>query len=112
MADLECPSCGEDTNLRGHKTNTGIRVLCSTCGLEWDRGTRHRCATCGGEDIATRPQTLTAFSRGNQLSILGWHEVPMCGACDREELLRSTQEAAPLPPDYRPAAMERKRKPR
>jgi predicted RNA-binding Zn-ribbon protein involved in translation (DUF1610 family) len=92
VADLTCPNCGEDTDLRGRRTDAGIRISCNACGLEWDRETRHRCATCGGGDIVTRPQTLTAFSRGTQLSILGWHEMPMCGSCDGEELLRSTRE--------------------
>lgn len=108
MADLSCPGCGEQSNLRGHRSENGIRISCGSCGLEWDRDSRRRCASCGGEDIVFRPQTLTAFSRGTQLSILGWRELPLCAVCDREELMRSTDGAAPIGAGYVPAAMERR----
>jgi hypothetical protein len=106
MADLRCPGCGESTDLRGRRGESGIRITCGSCGLEWDRDARRRCANCGGDDIVLRPQTLTAFSRGTQLSILGWRELPLCAVCDRGELMRSTDGAAPIAPDYVPAAME------
>lgn len=79
MAQLACPGCGEDTDLRGTRTDAGIRITCQSCRYEWDRDTRPRCATCGGDDMVPRPQTLTAFSRGTQLSILGWRNVPCAG---------------------------------
>lgn len=56
----------------------------------------------------SRPQTLTAFSRGTQLSILGWRELPLCAVCDRDELMRSMDGAAPIGAGYVPAAMERR----
>lgn len=108
MADLKCPNCGEDVNLQGSPGKAGIRITCGTCGHSWDRDARPRCATCGGHDIVSRPQTLTAYSRGTQLSVLGWRELPLCAVCDREELMRSTDGAAPLAADYVPAAMVRR----
>jgi hypothetical protein len=102
---LSCPACGEGEALRGQRTDDGIRITCQTCGYEWNRDTRPRCATCGGEDIVTRPQTLTAFSRGTQLSVLGWRNVPLCGTCDHDELMRSTRAGGPLAAGYQPAAV-------
>jgi hypothetical protein len=111
MADLSCTACREDSDLRGRRTDAGIRITCQSCGYEWDRDTSPRCATCGGEDIVPRPQTLTAFSRGTQLSVLGWRNVPLCAVCDRDEFMRSTRAGGPLAPDYRPAAVYPRRNP-
>ena len=105
MPELTCSGCGEATDLHGRPGEAGIRITCGACGHEWDRDARHRCATCGGGDIVTRPATLTAFSRGSQLSVLGWHDVPLCGACDHDELTRSTRCGGPLAADYRSAAL-------
>lgn len=107
VPDVSCPACGEERDLRGRRGEDGIRITCGACGYEWDRGTRPRCATCGGDDIVLRPQTLTAFSRGTQLSVVGWRPVPLCATCDHDELMRSTRAGGPLAADYRPAAMGR-----
>jgi len=48
---------------------------------------------------------LTAYSRGTQLSVLGWHDLDLCVRCDADALMASTRSAAPVPADYRPAAM-------
>lgn len=111
MPDLTCPACGETTNLRGTRTEEGIRITCQQCRYEWNRDTRPRCATCGGDDIVPRPQTLTAFSRGTQLSVLGWRNVPLCATCDGEELMRSTRAGGPLAAGYRPAALHARSEP-
>lgn len=108
MAELRCPVCGEGEDLTGSRGEAGIRITCSACGYSWDRDGRRQCATCGGHDIVTRPRTLTAFSRGNQLSTHGWYDVPLCYSCDHEEYLRSTRSGGPLAPGYRSAAVERR----
>jgi hypothetical protein len=51
-----------------------------------------------------RPQTMTAFSHGTQLSVLGWRNVNLCMSCDRDAIARSTAVRGPLPRDYRSAA--------
>lgn len=105
MAELRCPACGEDSNLRGQPIDGEIQITCQVCHHVWDRDRRTRCATCGGLDIVLRPQTMTAFARGNQLSIHGWRELPLCGDCDHDELMRTTSQEAPVADDYQPAAM-------
>lgn len=102
---LSCPQCGESEELRGEQTPDGIRVHCGTCSATWLRDTAPRCATCGGGDIVVRPRLLTQFSRGTQLSVVGWQDVPCCSSCDAEALAKSTAANAPLPAGYQPAAM-------
>lgn len=102
---LTCPSCGEEDDLRGEQTEAGIRISCPQCGASWMRDTAARCATCGSEDIVSRPRPLTQYSRGTQLSIVGWVDVPCCVHCDAEALAKSTGAGGPLPPTYRPAAL-------
>jgi hypothetical protein len=59
-----------------------------------------RCASCGGADIVERPQAMTRHSRGTQLSIIGWRELPLCRTCDAEALETSVTENTPVPSDY------------
>jgi hypothetical protein len=102
---LDCPACGEDDDLHGERTDDGISITCGRCGHAWLRDTTPTCATCGGTDLVHRPRPLTSFSRGTQLSILGWQNVPLCVACDHEALQRSIAAGAPLAADYQPAAL-------
>jgi hypothetical protein len=103
---LDCPACGEDDDLQGRPTGRGIEITCGRCGHAWLRDTAPTCATCGSGDLVFRPRPLTAFSRGTQLSILGWQNVPLCTTCDAAALHKSTQAGAPLPAEYRPAALK------
>lgn len=48
---------------------------------------------------------MTQFSRGTQLSIVGWQNVPLCLRCDAAAVTRSTESGGPLHASYRPAAM-------
>ncbi|OMQ13928.1 hypothetical protein A7K94_0220225 [Modestobacter sp. VKM Ac-2676] len=48
---------------------------------------------------------LTQYSRGSQLSVVGWTETPCCTACDADALLRSERANGPLPADYRSRAV-------
>lgn len=102
---LDCPACDEEDNLQGRQTADGISITCGSCGHVWLRDTTPTCDTCGSADLVYRPRPLTSFSRGTQLSILGWQNVPLCVGCDGEALRRSTEAGAPLPADYRPAAI-------
>ncbi|WP_151484090.1 hypothetical protein [Streptomyces albicerus] len=95
----ECPSCGEGEELRGEPCEGDIRVTCLSCGAQWMRGAP-RCAGCGGQDIVERPQAMTRHSRGTQLSIIGWREVPLCRTCDAEVLETSIAQNTPVPGDY------------
>lgn len=104
---VACARCGETEDLTGERTPAGIRISCGGCGASWMRGTDPRCASCGGTSIVSRPRALTQYSRGTQLSIVGWQNVPCCTDCDAAALARSTFANGPLPAGYRPAAMGR-----
>lgn len=95
----QCPSCGEDEDLRGEPSDGDIKITCLRCAAQWMRGAP-RCAGCGGTDIVQRPQAMTRHSRGTQLSIIGWRELPLCRVCDAEALETSIAENLPVPSDY------------
>lgn len=97
--EMSCPSCGETEQLRGETAAGDIRVTCGSCGARWMRGAP-RCAGCGGADIVARPQAMTRHSRGTQLSIIGWRELPLCRDCDGPALRTSLAENVPVPADY------------
>lgn len=97
-----CPSCAEDTALRRVEQDN----LCESCGHTWSALTKV-CSTCGGTDLVSRPRPLTQYSRGTQLSIVGWVDVDCCVVCDAEALEKSLAAGAPLPAGYEPAARVR-----
>lgn len=103
--EFACPSCGEADDLTGERRPDGIHLTCGACGTTWPRDAAARtCATCGGTRLHERAQALTQYSRGTQLSIVGWHQVPLCETCDAAMLDRSS-EGKPIPHTYRPAAV-------
>lgn len=102
---LRCPRCGEEDNLRGKGTEQGIAITCGACGTTWLRDTTPVCATCGGDQIVHRPRTMTQYSRGTQLSVVGWQDVPLCLICDADAITQSTRSGGPLPAGYQPAAV-------
>lgn len=100
-----CTACGEADQLTGEVADAGIRIRCDSCGATWMRDSTPTCGTCGGTNIIVRPRTLTQYSRGTQLSIVGWQDVPCCTTCDAVALRKSTFSNGPLPAGYRPAAL-------
>jgi hypothetical protein len=102
---IECPQCGETEDLVGSRGIDGIRIACGACGKSFLRDQRLRCVTCHGTDLVLRPQVLTQYSRGTQLSIVGWTQTHCCTACDADALLRSERANAPIPAEYRPRAV-------
>jgi hypothetical protein len=108
MRQLVCPSCEETEELSGRATDEGIRITCERCGTAWLRDAApEACATCGGTDLQERPQPVTAYSRGTQVSVVGWRTVPLCVSCDADMLSRSLA-GKPVPSGYRPAAKQRR----
>lgn len=108
---LRCPSCGEEDDLRGQRAQDGIRITCGACGTTWLRDSTPLCATCGGDQIVHRPRTMTQYSRGTQLSVVGWQDVPLCLTCDADAIARSTSSGGPLPAGYQSAAVHVPRTP-
>lgn len=107
-SSIACPQCGEAEDLAGAPSPEGIRIRCERCGTEWLRDkVTHVCATCGGSDLETRPRALTQYSRGNQLSIVGFDEIWLCCSCD-EEILEWSKTGRAIPFAYRSAAMEKR----
>jgi len=98
---IACPKCSEDVELR----RNGMKFHCDSCGHDWSSDATS-CATCGGADLVKRPRPLTQFSRGTQLSIVGWVDVDCCVVCDADALDKAVAAGGPLPADYAPAARE------
>ncbi|MGY1827585.1 hypothetical protein [Blastococcus sp. SYSU DS0541] len=103
---IQCPQCGETEDLLGSRSADGIRIACCRCGTSFLRDQQQaRCATCGGTDLVQRPQVLTQFSRGTQLSVVGWKDTTCCTACDADALARAVRANGPIPADYRSRAV-------
>jgi len=100
---IVCPRCNEDTELR----RNDAAFHCDACGHQWSSD-EASCATCGGTDLVKRPRPLTQFSRGTQLSIVGWVDVDCCVVCDADALDKAVAAGGPLPADYAPAAREKR----
>lgn len=99
-----CQLCGKPGKLRAAEHPDGVRIQCGHCGGSWPRP-EPVCATCGRSGLVNRARPLTQYSRGTQLSIVGWVEVPCCSDCDAEALARATAAGGPLPAGYQPAAL-------
>jgi predicted metal-binding protein len=98
-----CPACSEDTELRRNESV----LCCEACGHRWSANTKN-CATCAGTDLVSRARPLTQYSRGTQLSIVGWVDVDCCVICDADALDKAVAAGGPLPSDYEPAARTRR----
>lgn len=105
---IRCSSCGEDEDLRPATGPEGRVIHCDHCGHSWASDGKARCATCGSDDLISRPLPLTQYSRGTQLSIVGWVNVDCCRVCDAEVLNRTMGAGGPLPVGYLSAARERR----
>lgn len=99
-----CHLCGEVGKLRATDSPDGVLIVCGHCAGSWPRA-EPTCATCGRGGLVKRARPLTQFSRGTQLSIVGWVEVPCCPDCDAQALAKATAAGGPLPADYKPAAL-------
>jgi predicted RNA-binding Zn-ribbon protein involved in translation (DUF1610 family) len=102
--DIECPSCGETSDLKGAPSRDSIAV---TCGITWDRSTEPRCSHCGGGNLQPAPLAIVEKSRGTQLSIVGIRTIHLCPACDAETIDRWHRgRPRPLFPDDLPTAAQ------
>jgi hypothetical protein len=100
--EVRCPSCGEDEELSGRRTDGDIEITCHRCGYVGPRVAGRRCPTCGGADVVDRPQAMVERSRGTQLSIVGYTTVGLCRSCDADELEYSQQHNAGVLPKELP----------
>lgn len=96
--EVRCPSCGEDEELSGRRTDGDIVITCHRCGYVGPRVAGRHCPTCGGADVVDRPQAMVERSRGTQLSIVGYTRVGLCRTCDADELEWSQQHDAGVLP--------------
>lgn len=102
---IACPACGEEDDLKGHRSDTEILVTCGECGQEWARPLAPRCPRCGGDDLQSVPVAVVEKSRGTQLSVVGIRTVEMCSICDRHIIQRwQAHRPNPLMPGELPNA--------
>jgi Zn ribbon nucleic-acid-binding protein len=84
--DVRCPSCGEEDELSGRRSDGQILLSCHTCGYDGPRVAQRLCRTCGGHDVVERPQALVERARGTQLSVVGYTTAVLCRVCDADDL--------------------------
>jgi Zn ribbon nucleic-acid-binding protein len=101
-ADVRCPSCGEQEELTGRRSEGQILLHCLTCGYDGPRTAARRCRTCGGDDVVERPKALVERARGTQLSVVGYSTVALCRTCDADDLARAIQHGGAVLPKELP----------
>jgi hypothetical protein len=81
-------------------------IRCERCDTTWLRDSAPlTCASCGCAELETRQRTLTQYSRGTQLSIVGLGQILLCRACDLE-MLEWSKAGRAVPFTYRSAALD------
>lgn len=90
MLTIECPSCGEDDELRGKRNGDLINMTCEACGHTWTRDTRTRCLVCGAEgpDLNYRPIPLFSKGRGTMRTPSGQRDSWDCDKCGQSDCTR------------------------
>lgn len=86
--EISCPVCGESEELSGTRNGEQIDLRCESCGQRWARATSPTCPRCRGVDLAEVPHAIVEKGRGTQLSVVAIRVVPMCWACDVDEIRR------------------------
>jgi len=81
-AEIVCPECGEDDDLRGERIDELIHITCGSCGRAWDRDPSPRCPICDSDDLHACLKAVVERSRGTQLSVVGTEVVHLCRVCD------------------------------
>lgn len=82
MAEVVCPSCGEDEDLRGARRDDAVVVTCEACGTTFDRDLTPRCTACGGDELVPVPTNLLEDSgRGDMTTPTGIVRRWLCWSC-------------------------------
>lgn len=99
MPRVNCPACGEDEDLQGRRTDTGITITCGSCGAAFDRDTTPTCRLCGSTDLqAVRTSTLREAGRGDQWAPSGVRIAWYCWGCTGHDVTSPRPVRGPNPP--------------
>ena len=99
VADVACPSCGEDEELVGDRDDDRIVLICEACGHRWERGTRPSCRLCGSPDVEGIPtSTLEEAGRGDQRTPSGIRLRYFCWSCRGDDVTGPTPRPGPNAP--------------
>lgn len=86
MADVTCPACGEDEDLRGERSDDGVVVTCEVCGERFDRDLTPRCVACGGTELVeVTSNLLEDAGRGDMTTPTGLVRRWLCWGCGAED---------------------------
>jgi len=100
---IECPECGETSDLRGTGSQGDIQLTCGACGHTWARDLNPSCPTCGEADVVAANLAIVERSRGTQLSVVGTRVIHLCPTCDGDTLDRYQRNRPnPLMPNELP----------
>ena len=102
-AAIECPECGETSDLSGAPSDGDIQLTCGKCGHTWARDLRPACPTCHEGGLVPANLAIVERSRGTQLSVVGTRVIHLCPGCDADTLERYQRNRPnPLMPDDLP----------
>lgn len=110
MPLVECPSCGEDEQLRASaRGDGGSELQCESCGHRWVRDPGKRCNLCGSDDLELVPtQTLESAGRGEQRTPDGIRDTWRCWACGGRDV--TSRKPVPAPDGWRDDVREEARR--
>lgn len=100
-ANVRCPSCDEQEELHGRRSEGQILLRCLRCGYDGPRVAVRRCKTCGGADVVERPRP-SWNARGTQLSVVGYTKIGLCRVCDADDLVRAIEHGGAVLPEELP----------
>lgn len=100
MADVVCPVCGEDDDLRGERRDGAVVVTCGQCDTTFDRDLTPRCTACGSDELVPISTNLLEDSgRGDMTTPTGIVQRLLCWVCGARDA--TTPGATPAEGDWR-----------
>lgn len=100
MAQVVCPGCGEDEELRGRRHDDRLVVTCLACQTTFARDLQPRCTACGSEELVpVSANLLEDAGRGDMTTPTGIVRRWLCWSCGARDA--TTPGAAPAPGDWR-----------
>lgn len=100
MAEVVCPACGEDDDLRGERRGDVVAVTCGSCDTVFDRDLTPRCTACGSDELVpVSANLLEDAGRGDMTTPTGIVRRWLCWSCGARDA--TSPGATPAGGDWR-----------